>query len=786
MAKKYFFIFLSLIIFLSACNQREDYSRIAKKQADNAQIFYEGAVLNYIKAISQNNLPHLHFELGKLYYEHGDYKEAIIQLKDLDQKFSSKYLALSYFKEGDYTNALNIFERNILVPDSESLYYFGLTCEKLNLFEKAIGIYLKIKDKKFSNLAQQRIKLINLGGKNSRIEDSFIRDLITSSRGQAEHPEAGAIILLADETVEILPDNKVIYNEHFLIKILNDRGKKDFAEVNINYDSTYEKVELEYARTIKPDGNIVLVGEKNIRDVSRYLNFPLYSNARSRIISMPEVAPGAIIEYKAKIVQNKMIAEKEFNIEYALENTNPIKLAKFKIIFPKNNNLFTKNINSKYNKNNFMLDPKVTITSNEKIYYWEFRDVPQIISEADTPAISRITPIILISSFDSWEEIYAWWAGLSFDKIKSSPEIKKQVTELIKGKLTDLEKAQSIFNYCSANIRYVAVEYGQAGYEPHQAQDIFNNKYGDCKDQAVLLITMLREANLEAYPVLISTKDFINLERSFPSALFNHAIAVVKIDGKLYFLDPTAETSSLEDLPFDDQNRNVLVFKDDYFEIEETPFYGADKNKIIYNVEIIIDQDGKAQGKREITAFGQFALFQRYWLRYSPPEVIKQVLNERLQEVATGAKLINYEIKDLYNPDKPITLTYTFNAGTILISAGNLKMLPELATIELSKVAKEKRIYPLYLGFPNTIEVRMKFKLDPSYTCKYLPQPVKNDSEWFSFEDNYVKNNNEIEFYQKQKITAEEISIEDYPIYKKLLEGLKDQINQRIILEKII
>lgn len=783
MFKKSCYLFFGLL-FIFGCTQREDYSRIAKKQADNAQVFYESSIQNYIKAISKKESPRLHFELGKLYYEHGQYQEAVSQLKGLDPKLSGKILALSYFKHGDYTNALNIFEKSIKEQDSQSLYYFGLTCEKLNLFEKAIDIYLKIKDKKFKDRAKQRIEAINLGQKKSGTENPFIKELVDSSGDSSNYPEAGAVVLLADETIEILPDNKVVYYEHFLIKILNDRGKKDFAEIDINYDSTYEKVELEFAKTIKPDGDIVLVGEKNIRDVSRYLNFPLYSNARAKIISMPEITEGAVIEYKAKITQNQMIADREFNLAYSLEDNNPIKLAKFKIIAPKEKRLFIKNINEQYNKDNFKLYPQIKEAENKKIYSWEFRDIPQIIPEAGSPAVSKITPIILISSFDSWDAIYAWWSGLAFTKIESSPEIKKQVIELIKDKKTDFQKAQSIFNYCTSNIRYVAVEYGQAGYEPHNARDIFNNKYGDCKDQAILLITMLRDANLEAYPVLISTKDNIDLIKDFPSALFNHAIAVVKIEDKLYFLDPTAETSSINNLPFDDQDRDVLVFKEDNFEIDKTPLDGAENNLIIYDVTIDIDKEGRISGKREVTAFGQFGLAQRYWLRYSPPEVIKQILNERVQEISTGAKLISYKIDNLYNCDEPIKLSYAFNGGTIFISAGNLKILPELATIDLNGIAKETRIYPLDLGFPSAKEIKIKFKLDPIYSCRYLPSSVKRESKWFNFEDSYAKNNEKIEFYQKQKNNLKEISVSDYQEYKKLLEALKDEINQRIILEK--
>lgn len=788
--KKRYFIFLLVLLSFFGCSQEVDYPRLAKKQSDNASLFYESSVQNYIKAISRKDLPSLHLELGKLYYEHGQYALAIAELKKIDPKLSSKFIAISYFKDGDYTNALSVFERNPNDLDSEYLYYFGLTCEKLNLFEQAIKNYSKISAKggttsggKYKNKAKERIEAINLKEKGMDNANSMVKELVNTSINPADYSEAGAVVLLADEAIEILPENKVIYYQHFIIKILNERGREQFAEINIDYDSTYEKVELEFARTFKPDGNIVLVGEKNIRDVSRYMDFPLYSNARSRIISMPEISDGAVIEYKAKLTQNRMINDKDFNIDYPLQAYTPLKRAKFKLIVPKDKPIFLKYLNERYNKK-FKLAPDISHENSKTVYSWNFEDVPQIINEVSLPPISEISPIILISSFDSWNKVYNWWNNLAQPNIKTNTEIKKKVFELTRDKKTDLDKAASIFNFCAVNIRYVAVEYGQAGYEPHDAGDIFKNKYGDCKDQSVLLVTMLRDAGLEAYPVLISTRDFINLERDFPSGIFNHAIAVVIIDNKYYFLDPTAETSSIKDLPSQDQDRYVLVFKENSYEIAKTPLLQSQDNALIYDVTIQIDKDDKIKGTRRVKSIGQYGLAQRFWLRYSPPEAIKQILNERVQEISIGANLVDYKIENLYNPDVPTELIYNFTGGEIFISAGDLKIFPELAAIDLSKTAKDKRVYPLDLVFLNTVELNMRFKFDSAFSLRYLPPSVKKDSKWFSYENSYLENNNEIIFHQKQVTKVNQIDISEYQEYKKFLEGLKKDINQRIVLEE--
>ena len=91
--------------------------------------------------------------------------------------------------------------------------------------------------------------------------------------------------------------------------------------------------------------------------------------------------------------------------------------------------------------------------------------------------------------------------SLVVDKVKIDKAIEEKTQELIKDKNTQEEKAKAIYHWVASKIRYVGVEYGEAGFEPHYATEIFKNKYGDCKDQSMLLISMLRYAGISAYPV---------------------------------------------------------------------------------------------------------------------------------------------------------------------------------------------------------------------------------------------------------------------------------------------
>ncbi len=777
-------LLVSLLFF--GCS---DTPRVAAAKSEE---YYHKALRGYKGILAKNkNSPQIKLELAKLYYNHGDFSDALKFLDAPGAQEAQKLRAYCFFKTSNYTMALEIFDRLGKLNDPEYLYYYGRTCQKQNLFEQAIDILSGIKSGNFSRLAKGQIEDI-MGASEKFLESiegipaekmaGFKEKILKAS--EENYPLAGAVILLADEKVEIFPDNTMASEAHFVIKILNERGKKSFSEIDIGYDSTYENVTVEYARTIKPSGEVVVVGQKDIRDVSRYLNFPLYSNARARIISMPEITEGAIVDYKVKTLSSQLINKKDFNSAYSLQESEPVILAKFEVILPKARDLKVKAINEEYNFKKFDLNPKVSEEANKKIYRWQFEDVPQIEQEAMMPPESEINPIILLSTFDSWGEIYKWWIGLAKDRIPADEAIKEKALELISNKPTQEEKIRSIYNYCAQSIRYVGVEYGQAGYQPHKASEIFKNKYGDCKDKAVLFISMMKACGLEAFPVLIGTRGTPSLEEDFPAALFNHAIAAVELGGKLIFLDITAEVCPFGDLPEDDQQRRVLVFKPDKYEIFQIPLFAPDKNRVEYKTDIKLDSLENIFCLRKVSTFGQFDQGQRFLLRYTPENLVEQGIKEKIQDIALSGKLIKYNYENRDDLNQPIRLVYEFEGKNFLSSAGPARILPQFGRVDTSIVAKDKRDYPLELGLPAENISLINIMLPDSLSIKYVPENIENRTQWMDYSISYDLENNYLRIRQKQVLKTRQVPQKDYADFKKFLEELAISLNQHVVLEK--
>jgi len=749
--------------------------------ASRLEALYRQKADNYQAQIKKNPADEqLRLKAAEFYYHFHEYDKTIELLKEVKEEKAFMLCAKAYARIGEFGRALELFERLGERSDDEYLYLYAQTAQNSNLYPKAAELYAKTGGD-YGTRAKERLN--DLGVKVEEGIPAEIKKLLSEHEPfLSQIKDEDAVTLLADEETEVNPNNTMLTKSHIAQKVLKEKGK-EAAEVELEYDSTYERIELEFARTITAEGKVVYAGKQNIRDVSKYMNFPLYSNARALIVSMPSVEVGSIIEYRAKVYSSQMPNKDDFSFVYGLRDKNPVAREIFKLVVPKDKKVFFKELNSA-NSNGRTLLPAVSDADGKKIYTWDFKNVEPIIPEEHMPPVSLINPAVKISSFTSWQEIYAWWKKMAQDKMEMTGEMKDFLTGLIKDCKSDYEKLQKIHAFCAQNIRYVAVEYGQSGYEPHKAETVFLNRYGDCKDQAILLTTLLKAAGLKAYPVLIATEGVYDTTEDFPSINFNHAICCADLNGKIIFMDPTASTSALNELPDGDQDREVLVFFDDAGKIVKTPL--VTESAIFYRTTIDIDPDEAALVNRQVNAYGTIAASQRYFLKYTHPEQIKEVLQEKMKALSPESELISYETKDVDDFTKTPVLAYKFKAGQILSPAGDLRVLPAAgdAGIDLSYAGKDKRKLDIYFDGLFKKNSVLNVNLPAGLKVKYLPRDKTITTPWFDFTAVYADKAGAVEVKQEFTIKAKLVKLANYQEFKTRLQEVFYLLREEIILEK--
>jgi len=208
---------------LSGCSQPKDLKEV-QGLAQQAQQYYQEAVDAYKALIKKgDSQDRLHFELGHLYYSHGELERAVEEFKNSKEPEAKKYLAISYYRLSLFTDALEIFNKHE-IEDAEYLFYKGLTCEKLNLYEKALDIYKKINVNPYRAKAKERIQTIERQESLESIQkvDPSIYKILSRAPSADTYPQAGAMVLFSDEKVEVTADGKEVTSLHYIIKILNE------------------------------------------------------------------------------------------------------------------------------------------------------------------------------------------------------------------------------------------------------------------------------------------------------------------------------------------------------------------------------------------------------------------------------------------------------------------------------------------------------------------------------------------------------------------------------------
>src|SRR6185503_9804833 len=157
-------------------------------------------------------------------------------------------------------------------------------------------------------------------------------------------------------------------------------------------------------------------------------------------------------------------------------------------------------------------EPAVKEQEGRRLYEWKRSNLKREEKDKDDKAEARKRkqeaedpkpPQVQMSTFQSWDEVGQWYAGLQRDRVVPDDRIRAKALELVKGISVDRDKVKALYEYVSKNFRYVSISLGQGRYQPHPAADVLANQYGDCKDKHTLLASMLSAAGFRAYPALM-------------------------------------------------------------------------------------------------------------------------------------------------------------------------------------------------------------------------------------------------------------------------------------------
>jgi hypothetical protein len=366
---------------------------------------------------------------------------------------------------------------------------------------------------------------------------------------------------------------------------------------------------------------------------------------------------------------------------------------------------------------------------------------------------------------------------------------------------------RAIAAFVQHDIRYVAIELGIGGYQPHPATEIFTHRYGDCKDKATLLSTMLREAGFESYYVMInSERGSVTPEMPADSNGFDHAILAIRLPadvsgdglgpivnhpklGKILFFDPTDELTPFGQISGALQANYGLLVTPDGGELTEIPQQPSAMNSIRRTAKLTLDRNGNLRGDVEETRLGDRAWSQRWALRTvtNDKDRIKPIENI-LSGSLSNFGIVKASVVNLTHSDQPFGFLYTFEAANYAKNAGGMLLVRPRILGEKARgilETKEPRQFPIEFAGPVLDTDNFEITLPTGYTVDELPPPVDADFGFASYHSKSELKGNVLAYSRTFEIKQLSVPVSRAPELKKFYRIIASDERNTAILKPV-
>jgi hypothetical protein len=590
--------------------------------------------------------------------------------------------------------------------------------------------------------------------------------------------DAGAVVLL-DEGDFRIEGGSTTLRRQVSIRIDDRRGWR-FADVTIPH-SPQTSVDV-MGRTVRSDGTVVPLRRKDVHEVSLFPEYALYSDLKAYRFTLPAIDDGSVIQYEYTMSHTHPVLSDIWYFQWEA----PVACSRFCLTLPRG-----WRFSSALHKGERIERREEWRSGTSDTHVWEMRDIPAIPFEPYMPPWRETVPWMAFSCSEArefhrggwdhellldWDHIADLFNDLAKGTTEPTAEIEHLVNELMQGVHDPQERARRIFHWIQENIRYVAIEIWTNYVRPHEARTVYQNRYGDCKDMAVLLVAMLEVAGIESHIALVRTRERGELDESVPSLIwFDHAVVAAYPAGELTWLDPTTGVTRFGELPWPDQGAWALIVLDEGGELVKTSISRASDNSETASGSFALRPDGSLHGTIHSTLTGQTAMVVRKSLAFRGTRARHNWIEGRLSIVMPGATLTEWRLAHLDEPEKPLEVAATLEVANYAMMDRpyvSFDMPFGALATDAPFFATSERIHPIQFEFPVSYRTQLSILLPEGYEVLELPHTVEQNVDFGSFMSQVTVANRTILWTQELSIERTEIPSDTFAEVRQFFDTI--------------
>jgi len=564
-----------------------------------------------------------------------------------------------------------------------------------------------------------------------------------------------AALLYSDTSVTVVSRDKIRTHVRQVYKILRPEGRS-YGNFFV-YTSARQKVTFMRGWCIPAQGKDYETQDKDIIDQAPMAvpGIELITDLRRKVVQIPAPDPGNVVGYEYETEELPYFLQDRWQIQ----EREPLKETHYRLELPAGWQYKASWIHHSE------ISPQQT-GSNQ--WEWSATDVPGIRHEEQMPPIAGIASGMIISfippggapdhnDFLTWNDMGKWYDGLTGERMAATPAIKQETSSITSRQANTLAKMQAIAEYIQNQIRYIAIELGIGGWQPHSAADVLAHRYGDCKDKATLTISMLHGIGIEGYYVIINaSRDAVRGDDPAHNG-FNHAIIAIRLPeglddpslvativhpklGRLLFFDPTDEVTPFGQIRGALQSNYGLLVGPDGGELVQLPLQQPAMAGVQRLGKLELDTNGTLYGEVAESRTGDRAAQVRWSLRSASADKEKTEIIETLLSDSLGRfQLTGLKFSNVNDRKQPLGVNYAFQTRDYAKNAGDMLLFrPRVLGSKSSGLLEtnEPRKFAIELDAPVRDFDNFDIVLPSDYEVADIPSPVDVD---FGFADYHSK-----------------------------------------------
>ena len=625
-------------------------------------------------------------------------------------------------------------------------------------------------------------------------------------RAQASAPlpphdeKTNGVALYSDVLLTVQPDGRRKTLERAAYRILRPEGES-LGMLRVPFDAQ-SRITAIHGWTIPAEGKTYEVKEKHAVESAVFGvdDSILVTALQTKLLPIPAALPGNLIGYE---IEQEERADMAYDT-WTFQGTEPVREAHYTLQLPPGWDYRAVWINS---------EPVAPVASGPGRWTWTVTNVEEIRPEHDMPpwrgiarhmALSLIPPASQTPGIRNWSDLGAWFYNLARERRAATPAIQEKVSALTAAEPTQLGKMRALAAFVQNDVRYVAIELGIGGHQPHPAGDVFTNRYGDCKDKSTLLSAMLKQLGIESNLVAINTTRGSISAVTPPYLGFNHMIlaivlpadlqdpsllAVVKHPkfGRLLFFDPTDHLTPFGSLRGALQANMGLLTAAEGGELVKLPQLSSAANGVQCVAKMNLDAKGVLRGDVHETRTGDEANRQRNLLRSSTLDTdrIKPV-EELVSASLSSFSILKATIANLQDTKRPFEWNYSLEVDNYAKLTGGLMMVrPRILGSESSGLLEtdEPRRYAVEFDGPRRDSSEFDITLPAGFEPDDLPPPVNADYEFASYQSSTTVKDHVLHYSRSFEIRQLSVPLEKVDQLKKLYRIIAEDERQLAVFK---